>query len=155
MSVDVELNLDHANFTASSADLSTSFPITVEFADGETEQTVGVAVADDAVADEGCEGVVLSLLEASGGASVGLDQHAVIAVEDLDVTPYELSRTVGSPINPSAISVVNGDQSYEFTVRYSMAAARRVWSQTRSVCVCDTVVARVCGAPCGMHCRLT
>lgn len=49
VSVDLELNSDHPDTTAINADTGNAFPMSVSFADGESEKTVTIPLADDGV----------------------------------------------------------------------------------------------------------
>lgn len=122
--VDLELNLDHSDNTASSSDLGGALPVTVSFSDGQTEATVALNLMNDEVFDEGCEVAMLALFAGSGGVSVVETDVLRILIEDGNVSPYVQSITVGSDlVTPAAIHIVNGPATYTITVSVAVPVA--------------------------------
>ncbi len=81
-----EVSVDYATFNGS-ADASDYTPQagTVTFAEGESEQTVTIAINDDTV-DEDLESFTLVVSNATGGAQLGAETTAVVTIADNDST---------------------------------------------------------------------
>src|SRR5207302_1344051 len=58
----------------------------LNFADGQTEQTVALSITDDTLV-EGDETVTFSLTNATGGANLGTQKTAVLTISDNDLPP--------------------------------------------------------------------
>ena len=83
--VSVELRSIAGGTAEEGADYSfaTSPPVTVNFADGQTEQTVSVAIANDVIV-EGNETALFELSNPTGGASLGTTTQTTLTIIDSD-----------------------------------------------------------------------
>jgi pimeloyl-ACP methyl ester carboxylesterase len=77
-------------------------PIVVTFADGELEKTLPVTIFEDA-AVEGLETVGLTLVDPTGGVSLGTQSTAILQVLDNDVANYAV--TPGDVLSAESIDV--------------------------------------------------
>ena len=81
----------------SAADLDTTLPLAVSYGDGDTVDTVQVALCRDTVADEGCKTVTLTLASPSG-ASIGVPASMDILIEEREFTSAQLGYTYSSTL---------------------------------------------------------
>jgi Ca2+-binding RTX toxin-like protein len=111
----VSVTLTPSNGTATAPGDFTNTPITVNFIDGQTSQTVTIPIVSDNRFEPGNETINLTLSGATGGASLGTRTTAVLTVVDDDSQP-----TV--TISPSTVTRNEGNSgttSYTFTVNLS------------------------------------
>ncbi|WP_017663385.1 PA14 domain-containing protein [Baaleninema simplex] len=95
ISGDVAVTLDLSDGTATSPEDYDDTPITVTFADGDTtDKIISIPIVDDdAIEDD--ETLKLTLRDASGGASVGVQDSAIVTIVDNEVAPTPLGRGSG------------------------------------------------------------
>ncbi|MBW4497921.1 MAG: hypothetical protein KME26_33655 [Oscillatoria princeps RMCB-10] len=95
----VSASITLSNGTATSASDYSNTPIEVNFAPGETARTVTVPIADDATV-EGSETVNLTLVNPTGGATVGAQNTATLTINDigLQFSAPTFSGTEGAPV---------------------------------------------------------
>ncbi len=109
---EVSVTLIPSNGTATAPNDYDHTPITVNFADGETEKTVNIPIIDD-TQTEGDESINLALSNPTGGATLGTQDTAVLTVVDNEVppSPFRLEAedmTITGYISESR-SVASGD----------------------------------------------
>jgi Ca2+-binding RTX toxin-like protein len=80
----VGASLSLSNGTATSPDDYQDAPISVEFQDGQTSQTIAIPITQDELA-EGDETINLSLANPTGGASIGAQRTATLTIVDDEV----------------------------------------------------------------------
>ncbi|PSB14360.1 hypothetical protein C7B76_16520 [filamentous cyanobacterium CCP2] len=82
----VSVTVNHTGGTATNSDDFNFASTVVNFADGETEKTVSVAILDDAIV-EGDETATFELSSPTGGASLGALDTSTLTIVDNDVPP--------------------------------------------------------------------
>jgi Ca2+-binding RTX toxin-like protein len=111
----VSATINLANGTAGSSDY-TNTPIVVNFADGDSaSKTVTIPINDDTV-DEADETINLSLVNPTGGATLGIQQTAVLTIVDNDPSP-----TI-SVNNVAKLEGNSGNNNFDFNVTLSAAS---------------------------------
>jgi len=83
----VSVTLTPSNGTATADDYDNT-PITVDFADGETEKTVNISITDD-TETEADETINLALSNPTGGATLGTQDTAVLTIVDNEIPPFD------------------------------------------------------------------
>ena len=87
--------------TATAGQDYNSTPITVNFADGETQKTVAIPIFDDTFVEDG-ETINLTLVNPSGGATLGAQNTATLTILDNDISlqfsQQAFSVTEGAPV---------------------------------------------------------
>ncbi|NES74692.1 MAG: hypothetical protein F6K08_00745 [Okeania sp. SIO1H6] len=81
----VSVTVTPSNGTATADNDYDSTPITVDFADGETEKTINISIVDDSE-QENDETINLTLSSPTGGATLGTEETAVLTVVDNDAS---------------------------------------------------------------------
>ena len=95
--ISVRVTPSNGNAT-SPADFNNAF-ITVNFADGETIQTVNIPIVDDDLVESN-ETVNLTLSNPTGGANLGLQTTAILTIIDNDSAPTNLPPRAVNLLNP-------------------------------------------------------
>jgi Ca2+-binding RTX toxin-like protein len=117
----VSATLTPSNGTASAPGDYNSSPITVNFAAGQTSQTVTIPIVDDNIF-EGNETVNLTLSSPTGGATLGTQTSATLTIVDNDpqptisISPATLSQNEGN----------SGTTAYVFTVSLSNPSSQAI-----------------------------
>ncbi len=97
------------NSSATSPDDYNGSAIVVNFAAGETSKTVNIPIVDDSLV-EGNETINLALSNPTSGASLGLQNTAILTIVDNDVA---VPDNAGNSIDTARdISILNGTQSF-------------------------------------------
>ena len=109
----VAVDFATANGTATAGSDYTAQTGTLNFADGETSQTITVAITDDAI-DENDETFTVAISNATGGATLGTVTTSTATIVDNDVDPVLVPGTLS--IAPASTSVNEGAGTVTFTV---------------------------------------
>lgn len=91
----VTVDVDSSDITATAGEDYTAVDQTVEFADGETNKSVTVTISDD-MSSESNETLLLTLSNATGGATVGTPQYHTLTI--VDQTPGTGGLEVDFPV---------------------------------------------------------
>ena len=128
---EVSVTITPADGSAFAPSDYTNTPITVIFADGETNKTVAIPVVDDSVY-EATETVNLTLSNPTGGATLGTQQTAILNIVDNDAVPgtIQFSNTTysinenGTPVTAATLTRTNGsDGEVSATIYLSNGSA--------------------------------
>ncbi|XWK86429.1 MAG: Calx-beta domain-containing protein [Phormidium sp.] len=129
----VSATVNLSNGTATTPADYNNTPITVNFAAGETSQVVNVPIVDDTLV-EPLETVNLSLVNPTGGATIGTQNTAILNILDNDVPPPpkpvvfvaaldptagEPGRTDNSGVGTFQFARTGGDPNVPLTIRYT------------------------------------
>jgi hypothetical protein len=130
----VSATITLTNGTATSPEDYSNTPIQVKFAPGETAKTVGIPIADDAIV-EGSETVNLTLVNPTGGATVGAQNTATLIINDigLQFSAPTFSVTEGEPVAEVTVTrtgVLDNAVSATITLTNGTATSPEDYSNT-------------------------
>ncbi len=107
----VSVTLTPTNGTAIASSDYNSSPIVVNFANGETSKTVSIPIIDDTTV-ESAETINLSLSNATGGATIGSQNTAILSILDNDNLGKTLINTGGGQYTDIAGQIWSADQYF-------------------------------------------